>query len=701
MDKTRECVRLDGEKTTFVLALIKGGAANLLYLGRALPIDEDLAAIAASQARAGHESQADNPPSPGLLPERKDGWNGTPAAELVSDGRTLETDFRLVGWELTDAAISLRYEDKLLGVSITQKIAARAGDAFATRCEISAEQEDEFIVTRLASLVLPVPARFTEVTTYSGRWAGEMRETRRTIAPDGVVKRTAAGKPGFEAGHWLKLHDPVTDEALGAHLCWSGDHELFLEQDSQGASDSRATLLMGARWDMGEVRPTSGRPFTTPEAVFCVGANEGALGQTFHKFARAHALPKRDQWPERKVHFNTWEALGFNLSEDALTDLADAAANIGVERFVLDDGWFANRRDDTRSLGDWSPAPHIELANVIDAVKALGMDFGLWIEPEMVSPDSELYRAHPEWCLHVAGRDRSTMRGQLALDLTLRNVRQYLRRCFDTLLENGKIGYLKWDHNRDLFPTAGKRFAQTEALYSLMEDVRRRHGVAIETCASGGGRIDFGILRHCERVWPSDNTDAIERVRIIRAWSQFLPLEVLGSHVGPSPNPITGRRLTMDFRAKIAMFGHMGVEADPRSMNETDRAVLAAHIALYKRWRGLLHNGDLTRLEHPDPGIAGLMVTHQNEGLALVAQTGFSAPFDAAPVRLSGLDPQSLYRVTLPEPWPPKASLYLAQRGQWRDGLILSGRALMTQGIALPLTHPETAWLIALERRPS
>ncbi|MEM1195646.1 MAG: alpha-galactosidase [Pseudomonadota bacterium] len=701
MDKTRECVRLDGEKTTLVLALVKGGAANLLYLGRALLIDEDLAAIAASQARGRHESQADNPPSPGLLPERKDGWNGTPAAELVSDGRALDTDFRLVGWELTEAAISLRYEDELLGVAIIQEIAARAGDAFATRAEISAEQEDDFILTRLASLVLPVPARFTEVTTYSGRWAGEMRETRRTIAPDGVVKRTATGKPGFEAGHWLKLHDPETDEALGAHLRWSGDHELFLEPDSQGASDGRATLLMGARWDMGEVRLASGHPFATPEAVFCLGASEDALGQAFHRFARAHTLPNRDQWSERKVHINTWEALGFNLSEGALTDLAEAAANIGVERFVLDDGWFANRRDDTKSLGDWSPSPPIGLAHVIDAVKALGMDFGLWIEPEMVSPDSELYRAHPEWCLHVVGRNRSTMRGQLVLDLTLRDVRQYLHRCFDTLLENGKIAYLKWDHNRDLFPTAGKRFAQTEALYGLMDDVRSRHSVAIETCASGGGRIDFGILRHCERVWPSDNTDAIERVRIIRAWSQFLPLEVLGSHVGPSPNPITGRRLTMDFRAKIAMFGHMGVETDPRSMNEADRAVLAAHIALYKRWRGLLHNGDLTRLEHPDPGISGLMVTHQNQGLAMVAQTGFSAPFDAAPVRLVGLDPQSLYRVTLPEPWPARASLYLAKPGQWRDGLILSGGALMTQGIALPLTHPETAWLIALERQPS
>ncbi|MGB3470691.1 MAG: alpha-galactosidase, partial [Erythrobacter sp.] len=188
------------------------------------------------------------------------------------------------------------------------------------------------------------------------------------------------------------------------------------------------------------------------------------------------------------------------------------------------------------------------------------------------------------------------------------------------------------------------------------------------------------------------------RLRIMRSWSQFLPLEVLGSHVGPSPNPITGRATCMDFRAKVALFGHMGVEADPRAMSEDERRALAAHIALYKDWRGVLHTGDLWRLDHPDPGVGGLMVSHGAKAIALAAQTGFAQEFDVAPVRLKGLDPAASYRVTLPEPWPVKASAYLAAPDGWREGLTLSGTALMTQGIALPLTHPETAWLIALER---
>jgi alpha-galactosidase len=275
-------------------------------------------------------------------------------------------------------------------------------------------------------------------------------------------------------------------------------------------------------------------------------------------------------------------------------------------------------------------------------------------------------------------------------------VRDTLFERLDALLRDHPIAYLKWDHNRDLFPSAPR---QTEGFYDLLDRLRAAHPrVEIESCSSGGGRIDYGVLSRVHRLWPSDNNDAIERLRIIPAWSQFLPLEVLGSHVGPSPNPITGRRLGMDFRAKVAIFGHMGVEADPARMSDTERECLAAHIALYKAWRGVLHQGALWRLAHPDPAVTAMMVTHEGKALALAAQTAFSPVFDAAPVRLAGLEPDARYRVTLPAPWPPRARHYLANADAWRDGLTLSGTALMTQGLALPLTHPETAWLIALEK---
>lgn len=703
-----EFVRLDGERLTLVFALEEGGTADLVYLGARLPEGEDLGALAASGARGRHESQPDVPPVPGLLPERKAGWSGTPAVRLVDHANPLagevRTDFRLIDWDWTARDIRIAWHDEALGVGHTMWWCIQSGDVVRARCHVSNDGERIFTLVAQPTLVLPIPARFTGLTTYSGRWAGEMRETHRAIAPNGYAADSRTGKPGFGGGNWLVLDDPARGEVLGAHLAWSGDYSTRIDCDAQGQGDGRAVLQMAIGGEAAGECLRPGNSVDAAEAVFALAPDRPALAQAVHAYARAEVLPARAAWGPRKVHLNSWEALGFDLSEEALMRLAEDAAALGIERFVLDDGWFGGRRDDTTSLGDWFVSPQVfpnGLAPLIDRVHALGMDFGLWVEPEMVSPDSDLYRAHPDWCLHVEGRDRPTMRGQLALDLTRAEVQEYLFEKLDALLRDHPIAYLKWDHNRDLFPAGGKRFIQTFGFYALLHRLRAAHPeVEIESCASGGGRIDFGVLQRTHRVWPSDNNDAIERLRIIPAWSQFLPLEVLGSHVGPSPNPITGRRLAMDFRAKVAVLGHMGVEADPARMTDKERDCLAAHIALYKQWRGVLHAGALHRLAHPDQNVTGMMVTHDDKALALVAQTAFSPVFDAAPLRLAGLEPEARYRVTLPEPWPAKARHYLANSDVWREGLVLSGTALMTQGLALPLTHPETAWLIALERVP-
>lgn len=692
-----ELVRLDGETLTLVFALEEGGAADCIYLGPRLPESENLGTIAAAAARGRHESQPDVPPVPGLLPERKAGWSGTPALGVRRGGQAIETDLRVTGWQCTGQALALRLADRLAQVELALRWQIGAGDVVTTSLTLTNSGAAALGVERLAALSMPVPRRFAELTSFSGRWAGEMQEHRRPIVPDGLMRGSAIGKQGFGGGNWLLLH--AGEEVLAAHLAWSGDHWLALDPDAQGASDGRAVLLMGAHWSAGEEILGPGESITTPSAHLALAPNRSALAQAFHAHLRESVLPARKDWGPRKVHLNSWEALAFDLSEDKLIALAEDAAALGIERFVLDDGWFGGRRNDQTSLGDWFVSPDVfpgGLAPLIARVHALGMDFGLWVEPEMVSPDSDLYRAHPDWCLHIQGRDRPTMRGQLALDMARPEVREYLFARLDTLLREHAIAYLKWDHNRDLFPNAP---GQAQGFYALLDRLRAAHPhVEIESCSSGGGRIDFGVLARTHRVWPSDNNDAIERLRIIPAWSQFLPLEVLGSHVGPSPNPITGRRLAMDFRAKVAVFGHMGVEADPARMSDKEREALAAHIALYKAWRSVLHQGALHRLAHPDPGITAMMVMHEGKALALAAQTGFSPVFDAAPVRFAGLDPAVRYRVTLPEPWPPRARHYLANADQWRQGLTLTGTALMTQGLALPLTHPETAWAIALEK---
>lgn len=702
MAPTAHYERLDGDALTLVFVLEPGGAADLAYGGARLPDDEDLAALVAASARGRHESQPDAVPRPGLLPERKHGWAATPAVVIRRAGRRADTDLQVRAWEVTARGIIMTWADAVAGVEITGHWRIGAGDVVIVSSTLTNRDDSSLELERLTTLTLPVPARFTEVTSYSGRWAAEMQEHRGAIAPNRLARQSAIGKPGFGGGNWLLLHAGA--EVLGAHLAWSGDHDLRLEPDAPGAGDGRALLQLGASWDAGEVMLAPGESFATCPALFALAPDRSRLAQAFHAHLRAEILPAHATWGPRKVHLNSWEALGFNLSEDRLMGLAKDAASLGVERFVLDDGWFAGRRNDQTSLGDWTVSATVfpgGLDPLIDHVHALGMDFGLWVEPEMVSPDSELYRAHPDWCLHLAPRERRTMRGQLVLDLTRPEVVDHLFAALTGLLQSHAIAYLKWDHNRDLFPADGARLGQTQGFYRLLDRLRAAHPqVEIESCSSGGGRIDAGVLSRTHRVWPSDNNDAVERIRIIASWNQFLPLEVLGSHIGPSPNPITGRQLAMDFRAKIALFGHLGVEADPGAMRASDRAILAAHIALYQAWRAVLHAGKLHRLEHPDPGITGLLVAHGGRALALVAQSGLAASFDGAPIRLAGLEPQARYRVTLPEPWPVKARQYLAQPQQWREGLILTGMALATHGLALPLSHPETAWLIALEQLP-
>ena len=299
----------------------------------------------------------------------------------------------------------------------------------------------------------------------------------------------------------------------------------------------------------------------------------GAASRQFHAVVRSSPA-HRDR--PRPVVLNTWEAVYFDHDFDTLTRLAERAAAVGVERFVLDDGWFGGRRDDTPGLGDWwvSPDAHPDgLAPLIERVRALGMEFGIWVEPEMVNPDSDLYRAHPDWALADPGYEPVLGRHQLVLDLAIPAAFDEILGRLDALLGDHDIAFVKWDMNRDHVQATGAdgragTHAQTLALYRLLDELRRRHpDVEFESCSSGGARIDLGILQRTERVWTSDCNDALERQTIQRYASTLIPPEVIGAHVGPPTAHTTGRTQSLAFRAATALFGHFGIEwnlLDPR-----------------------------------------------------------------------------------------------------------------------------------------
>ena len=407
---------------------------------------------------------------------------------------------------------------------------------------------------------------------------------------------------------------------------------------------------------------------------------------------------------------NTWEAVYFDHRLERLTELADVAARLGVERFVLDDGWFGSRRNDRAGLGDWHVAVDVwpeGLNPLISHVRKLGMEFGLWVEPEMVNPDSDLFRAHPDWVLSGSGRPGrlpEAWRNQQVLDLANPDCWAYIHDRLDALLADHDIAFLKWDHNRDLIEAGhggrpGVR-AQTLAVYRLLDELRRRHpGVEIESCASGGGRVDLGILARTDRVWASDTNDALERQHIQR-WTQLLvPPELVGSHVGPPRSHTTGRTHDLGFRVATALFGHFGIEWDIASADEEEQQALAEAIAVYKRLRPLLHGGQVVRADHPNPAayLHGVVAPDRAEALFAYVQLTASAFETPGLARLPGLDPDRVYRVTpLAVAGEPQTKQTVAPRWTEAGGASLGGRALGEVGLPLPVLRPEQALLLHL-----
>jgi alpha-galactosidase len=413
-------------------------------------------------------------------------------------------------------------------------------------------------------------------------------------------------------------------------------------------------------------------------------------------------------WPDgamrpRPVHLNSWEACYFVHDEDRIARLAEAAADLGAERFILDDGWFRGRNWDNAGLGDWTPDPAKYprgLRPLAERVQALGLEFGLWVEPEMVNPDSDLYRAHPDWVLALEGRGRPTARNQLVLDLRREEVREYLFTCVDALLREVSISYLKWDHNRPHAPSGGAE--QVRGAYALFECLRAAHpGVEIESCSAGSGRIDAGILRHTHRFWTSDNIDALSRVDMQRGFLAFMPPEVMGAHVGASPSHATGRSQSLDFRAAIAAQGHFGVELDPDAMGEKERLRLGEWVDFAKRWRSLVHGGQTLMGDGPD-GIVWQAQGLGDEYLLWVIRTSHPSDRRSPPLRLPFAEGRD-WSVRLLETTGSRHVLAArdgaALTAMRDEPVTVSGNWLANAGLALPAIPAEGAAIFHLKAR--
>ncbi|WP_240965131.1 alpha-galactosidase [Streptomyces zingiberis] len=606
--------------------------------------------------------------------------------------------------------LTVRAADATAGLQLDLTVELSPAGLVRQRAALTNHGATPFSVDAL-HLTLPVPAEAVELLDFTGRHLRE-RSPQRTAFGHGLrMRENRTGRTGYDSAYLLVAGEAGFGHRSGAvwgvHTAWSGNHRTFAERTFHSVS----LLGSGELLAPGEVVLEPGATYTTPWQYGSHGDGLDELAARFHRTLRARA---HHPVTPRPVTCNTWEAVYFDHDLDRLKRLADAAAAVGAERFVLDDGWFGARRDDRRGLGDWYVSDEVwprGLTPLTDHVTALGMEFGLWVEPEMINEDSGLARAHPDWIMATGGRLPGAARSQQVLDLARPEAYAYLLERLDELLTTYPIGYLKWDHNRDLVE-AGHRptgragvHGQTLATYRLLDEIRRRHpGVEIESCSSGGARVDLGILERTDRVWVSDCIDALERQRIQWWTNVLIPLELMGTHVGAEVSHTTGRRHTLDFRAGTALFGHFGIEWDLTRAEEPERARLAAWVALYKELRPLLHSGTAVHADHPDPAyqLHGVVAGDRSEAVYALVATATSESYPTGPVRLPGLDPDAVYRV---RPQPPgdvpdgNAHRWGVPLPWWTpEGVELTGRALGAAGLQAPVLFPERLVLLRAVR---
>ena len=552
-----------------------------------------------------------------------------------------------------------------------------------------------------------MPLTLDQLTTLHGRWGKEFQQHTASLAHGRFQIDNRRGRTSHEHFPGLFLGDATSTElsgsAFAAHLGWSGNYRLVLDT----LSEHERYLQCGELLFPGEIILQDQQSYTTPTLYTTVSqSGYSTASQQLHQFARSNILPKWTR-TERPVHSNSWEALYFDHNIDKLKALVDAARETGAERFILDDGWFMGRRDDKAGLGDWQIDPAIYpdgLHPLVDHVRSKGMQFGLWFEPEMVNPDSALFRAHPEWVLQHQPYPLVPGRYQEVLDLTQPELFNYLFDAISMLVDEYKIDYIKWDMNRDtLNPgNSGLQASQHQQIlevYRLMQMLNEKHpSLEIESCASGGARVDFGVLQHTGRVWTSDNIDPIERIGIQRGFSLFFPPEIMGAHIGSGTAHLTGRQTSLDTRAIVALQGQTGYEFDSRLLSDEDRLTVQHYTAIYKANRYWLADAKLWRLPTLQGcmHMQGLVAADQSKSLWTVASDGSHLHATAGRIKLHGLKPDAQYEVSCLNNNLPYLAHFAKALPAWMDSssITLSGELLMKMGLLLPYMPPQTALLL-------
>ena len=665
-----------------------------------------------------------------LLPEHFTGWTGRPGLSGSRNGTSWSPKFVVERLEIASAVtpdvdesgglvlvstgaatVTVRATDTIAQLGLVIELELTESGLARARATLR-NLGDRYALDELV-LAFPLPSRAHEILDFAGRWGLERVPQRSELTVGAHLREGRRGRTGADAATVLNVGVPgfgfAAGETWGVHVGFSGNHRHYAERLFSGEQ----VIGGGELLLPGEIELSRGSEYTTPwiYAVYGDGLDDQAA--RFHRHLRAR--PTHPSGP-RPVTINVWEAVYFDHDLARLRDLADRAASIGVERYVLDDGWFRHRRDDTAGLGDWYVDSDVwpdGLGPIVDHVRGLGMQFGLWFEPEMINEDSDLAREHPEWIMQTGGRLPVRARNQQVLDLGIPEAWEHVLTRISAILDEYPIEYIKWDHNRDLIDAGtspeGKPgvHEQTVAVYRMLDTLRERYpGLEIESCSSGGGRVDLGIIERTDRVWVSDCIDPLDRQQMNRWTQQLLPPELLGSHVASGRSHTTGRTHDLSFRAATALFGHFGIEWDLATATEAEMAELAAWIQLYRTNRTLLHSGRVVRMDHADPSlwINGVVAADANSAIFSLAYVSRSEVSPRGRFTIRGLRSEQRYAVRPLLVGKPYGGFVAPAwfGGQSGDdvtaypGTVMSGRALAFAGLQAPGSYPEQAILLEI-----
>jgi alpha-galactosidase len=696
---------LNTERTSYVMGLNERDELQTLYWGEKLASDRDLSSAHSRPEHASFDS------SETMTNLEYPGWGGRyynePALKVTLASGVRDLVLKYVSQEIRGDTLEIRLKDIQydLLVKLTYKVFPKE-DIIRKQTEIENHTSQVVTVESAQSGVWYVPPGEGYRLTYlTGRWAGETQLTREPILPGKKVLESRRGNTSHQLNPWFAIDERgEADEEHGrvwfGALGWSGNWKLVVE-DTPPAHQVRVT---GGYNDFDFSWPLApGESLSTPP--YYGGFSSQGFGEAsrlLHRFERDEILPDRAHPHVRPVLYNSWEATEFNVNEPGQKALAEKAAKIGVELFVMDDGWFGKRNDDHAGLGDWYVNPQKfpnGLKPLISYVNSLGMDFGLWFEPEMVNPDSDLYRQHPDWVMNFPGRPRSEARNQLVLNMARQDVKEYIFGVLDKILSENNIKYIKWDMNRHFSEPGWPEVPIPEQkeiwvkyvrnVYEIIDRLRARHpSLEIESCSGGGGRVDLGILERVNEVWTSDNTEAFDRLGIQEGFSFAYAPKIMSAWVTDVPN-LNGRSTPLQCRFLVAMQGALGIGSNLNKWSAEDFALAARMIGTYKSIRETVQQGDLYRLFSPREGelTANQYVSAGGKQAVLFAFLHSQQYLRPAPtVCLRGLDEKAAYRIK-------SVDGKLVEKQE-----VLSGSFLMHHGLNLNLRGDYDSTLVILER---